>query len=107
MTKAKAITNEIRENTNTQRVLFRILISGSIILSISYIYLIGSITFNVVARKSLENTVSILDAKVNNLEISYLNEVNKADKSYAESQGFVDVSQDIFASRDVNHVAIR
>ena len=107
MTKAKAITNEIRENTNTQRVLFRILISGSIVLSISYIYLIGSITFNVVARKSLENTVSILDAKVNNLEISYLNEVNKADKSYAESQGFVDVSQDIFASRDVNHVAIR
>ena len=107
MTKAKAITNEIRENTNTQRVLFRILISGSIVLSISNIYLIGSITFNVVARKSLENTVSILDAKVNNLEISYLNEVNKADKSYAESQGFVDVSQDIFASRDVNHVAIR
>ena len=107
MTKAQAITNDIKENTNTQRVLFRILISGSIVLCFTYIYLIGSITFNIVARKSLENTVSVLDSKVNNLEITYLGEVNKADKSYAESQGFVDVSQDIFASRDVNHVAIR
>jgi hypothetical protein len=107
MTKAKEITNDIRDNMNTQKIIFRVLIISSALLCALYMYLIGSITFNIIARKSLENTVATLTAKVNLLEISYLDNVNKADKSYAESKGFIDVSQNIFASRDVNHVAIR
>jgi hypothetical protein len=107
MTKAKAITNDIRENIDTQRILFRVLIVGSVLLCAVYMYLIGSITFNIIARKSLESTYTTLTEKVNQLEITYLNGVNKTDKNYALSNGFVDVSQNIFASRDVNHVAIR
>ena len=107
MTKAKAITNDIAENINTQKVLFRFLIIGSIVLCAIYMYLIGSITFNVVARKSLEITVANLTEKVNQLEITYLDSVNKIDKNYAETNGFIDVSQNLFVSRDVNHVAIR
>jgi hypothetical protein len=107
MTKAIEITNDIRDNMNTQKIIFRVLIISSVILGAFYMYLIGSITFNIIARKSLETTVSILTSRVNQLEITYLNSINKADKSYAQSKGFVDVSQNIFASRDVNHVAIR
>jgi len=107
MTRAKAITNDIAQNINTQKALFRVLISGSIILFAVYIYLIGSITFNVIARKSLENTVANITGQVNQLELTYLNNVNKTDKNYALLNGFVDVSQNIFAARDVNHVAIR
>jgi len=107
MTKAKAITNDISHNINTQKTLFRVLITGSAILFAVYIYLIGSITFNVIARKSLENTYASLNGKVNQLELTYLSNVNSTDKNYALSNGFVDVSQNIFASRDVNHVAIR
>ena len=107
MTKAKAITNDISQNINTQKMLFRILITGTVLLFTVYIYLIGSITFNVIARKSLENTVASLSSKVNQLELSYLNSVNGINKEYALSNGFVDMHQNIFASRDINHVAIR
>ena len=107
MTKAKEITNDITQNINTQRILFRILVTGSIMLFAVYVYLIGSITFNVIARKSLENTVSSLTSQVNQLELTYLNNVNAINKDYAVSIGFVDVNQNIFASRDANRVAIR
>ena len=107
MTKAKAITYDIAQNINTQKILFRILLIGSIVLFAGYLYLIGSITFNVIARKSIENTVTSLTAHVNQLDLTYLNNVNKIDKEYALSAGFVDTHQNIFVSRDINHVAIR
>jgi hypothetical protein len=87
--------------------IFRILCTGSILLFAVYIYLVGSITFNVIARKSLENTVISLNSEVNNLELTYLNNINEINKEYAFSKGFVEVRQNIFASRDINHVAIR
>ena len=107
MTRAKAITNDIKENTNTQKTLFRVLITSSILLFAVYIYLIGSITFNVIARKSLENALATLSGEVDQLELTYLNSVNKTDKNYALENGFVEVTNNIFASREVNHVAIR
>ncbi|HLP86610.1 MAG TPA: hypothetical protein VK153_01915 [Candidatus Paceibacterota bacterium] len=107
MTKAKAITNDITQNINTQKTLLRILIIGSVMLFSVYIYLIGSITFNVIARKSLENTEVELKSRVNQLDLAYLSSINKMDKEYALSLGFVDANNNIFASRDINHVAIR
>lgn len=107
MTKAKAITNDIVENINTQKILFRILITSSILLFGVYIYLVGSITFNIIARKSLDKTIIVLKSEVNQLELSYLKSVSGIDKEYAKSQGFTDTHQNIFASRNINHVAIR
>jgi len=107
MTKAKIITNEIAENINTQKMLLRILLTSSIVLFTVYIYLIGSITFNVIARKTLENTVTTLNGQVNQLELTYLNNLNSIDKAYALSNGFVEVKQNVFASRSITHVAIR
>jgi len=107
MTRAKEITKDISQNINTQIMLFRVLVIGSAMLFIVYIYLVGSITFNVIARKSLENTVVTLTNQVNNLELTYLNNINKIDKEYALSNGFVEVHKNIFAARDINHVAIR
>jgi len=107
MTKAKAITNDIAQNINTQKILFRVLLLSLLVLFTGYLYLIGSITFNVIARKSLENTVISLTSKVNQLDLTYLSNINKIDKEYALSVGFVDLDQNIFASRNINHVAIR
>jgi hypothetical protein len=107
MTRAKAITNNIVQNINTQKILFRLLLTCLIILFTVYIYIIGSITFNVIARKSLESTVASLTSNVNQMDLSYLNSVNKINKEYALSLGFVDVHQNIFASRNINHVAMR
>lgn len=107
MTKAKAITNDIAQNINTQRVLFRVLIVSSIILFTAYMYLIGSITFNVIARKSLESNLIELSSNVNQLDLTYFNNVNKIDKEYALSLGFVDTHQNIFVARNINSVAVR
>lgn len=107
MTRAQAITKDISENINTQKVLFRVLLGTVIVLSVTYIYLIGSITFNIVARKSLENTIATMTSQVNKLDLTYLNKVNEIDKTYALANGFVEVRQNLFVSRDVNHVAIR
>lgn len=107
MTRAKEITQDIRENINTQKIIFKILISSSIVLFVGYVYLIGSITFNVIARKSLENSMANLTNDVNQLEITYLDNLNKIDKEYAFSRGFVETKPNIFVSRSINHVAIR
>lgn len=108
MSKAKAITTNIRQNTNTQRIIFRVLVSGLIVLSIVYVYLIGSITFNVLARKSLQSTMHNLSTEVSNLELSYLQKANTIDKNYALSLGFVEMHNTIFATRTAaTRVAIR
>lgn len=107
MSKAKAITNELSYNIGIQKTLFRIMIIAIVSLAVVYIYLIGSITFNVVARKTLEGTIVGLTSEVKELEIQYLSDINKIDKDYAMSKGFVDVHQNIFASRGDNQVAIR
>ncbi len=107
MTKVKVITNDITQNRNTQRIIFKVLLSCLITLSIVYVYLIGSITFNVLARKSLETTVRTLGSQVGELELTYLNMANKIDKNYATSIGFVDVHDNIFASRTNSRVAVR
>jgi hypothetical protein len=105
--KAKAITNNIVQNTSTQRVIFRVLIASLILLAVVYVYLIGSITFNVLARKSLETTVHKLGSNISNLELNYLASLSKIDKNYALSLGFIDVQGNIFAKRDSSSVAIR
>lgn len=107
MNKTKAIANNISSSSYTQKLIFRILISGIILISIVYIYFIGSITFNVLARKSLANTVKTLGNNVNQLELTYLDKVNEIDKNYALAHGFVDTKDNIFATRSITHVAIR
>ena len=107
MKKTKTTTIEIVQNTNTQRILFRVLVSSIIVLSVVYVYLIGSITFNVIARKSLENTARSLSSQISQLELNYLSDANKIDKNYATSLGYVDVNHNIFATRESNRVAIR
>ena len=107
MSKTKAITNNIVRNTNTQRIIFRILLGSIIALSIIYVYIIGSITFNVVARKSLENTARVLGSDISEKELTYLNNINQVNKEYAATLGFVDIKSNIFATRSITHVAMR
>ena len=108
MTTTKAIATTVIKNSATQRIIFRSLLLGIIMLSVVYVYLIGSITFNVLARKSLETSARALGSHVSELELAYLNATNKIDKSYALSLGFVDVHTSIFATRtNPARVAIR
>lgn len=107
MSTVKAITVDIIENNYTRRILFKVLIGALFTLFIVYMYFIGSITFNVLARKSFENKVQSLSSNISQLELIYLDNLSEVDKDYATSKGFVDVQNNIFAIRSINHVAIR
>lgn len=107
MSKTKAIANDIRVNTRTQRVLFNILLGSILSFFIIYVYIIGSITFNIVARKSLENTAKILGDNISQLELTYLSSMSGVNKTRAASLGFIDTKTSIFATRSITHVAIR
>ncbi|MCE9517638.1 hypothetical protein K8Q96_01390 [Candidatus Nomurabacteria bacterium] len=107
MSNAKIITKSIVENSQTQLTIFRALIASLVLLSIVYIYLIGSITFNVLARKSLNATVHVLGTHVSELELTYLNATSGINKDYAYSLGFVDIQKNIFATREAPRVAVR
>ena len=105
--RTKTITNEIAENGDTQRLIFRVLMGSILVFSIVYIYLVGSITFNVLARKTLETSARTLGSRVSQLELTYLDSTNKIDKNYALSLGFVETHQNLFATREFDRVAIR
>ena len=107
MSKTKAIANDIAKNINTQRIILKILLASLLSLSVVYIYIIGSITFNVIARKSLENTQRILGSNISNLELTYLSNMNEINKTRATTLGFIDSKSNIFATRSIIHVAIR
>lgn len=107
MTRTQVIKNEISYNSIIQRKIFLILAGSIFILFFTYIYMIGSITFNVIARKSLENNVYELSNKISQMEINYINKVNKIDKEYALSNGYVDTKENLFAIRNINFVAIK
>lgn len=107
MTKTKAVAQTITNDVYIQKLIFKSLIFSVVAMFVVYIYLVGSITFNVLARKSLENTVKILNNNISRLEIDYFNKSNKINKEFAASLGFVDVSNNIFASRNINQVAVR
>ena len=107
MSKTKAIANDIVGNTNTQRTILRFLVGSLLCLFVVYIYMIGSITFNVVARKSLETTARSLGSNISNLELTYLSDIGQINKTRATELGFVDTNSNIFATRTITHVAIR
>lgn len=108
MSKTKAIVNDISRNSYTQRIVLKFILGSFLALSIVYIYIIGSITFNVVARKSLENTARTIGTNISDLELNYLSKMNNINKAHATSLGFVDTNSNIFAVRSsINHVAIR
>ncbi|MFA7192329.1 MAG: hypothetical protein WC089_03470 [Candidatus Paceibacterota bacterium] len=108
MNKAKTITNTLSHDMNVQRTVFKTLVTSIVMLSICYIYFIGSITFNVLARKSLESNMREVGSRVSNLELSYLSISNSIDKNFASSLGFVDAASPIFATRIVaSRVAVR
>lgn len=100
-------TNNIIESHHLEKTLFKSLLVVFVLLSVTYIYFISSITFNVLARKSLDNSVRSLENDISEKELTYMNSLNKIDKSFALSKGFVEVNNSIFAERVTTRVAIR
>lgn len=71
------------------------------ILALSYVYIIGSMVFDIVERKTLEAEARNLSNEVRELEIVYLNESNKIDITFAEAKGFREVSTNFVTRKPI------
>ena len=100
MSKAKAITNQITNDDYLRRQIFRVLLGSLIALSLGYMYIIGSITFNTLARKSLEKNSQTVGSQVGQLELKYMALSSSIDTTYAMNHGFVNAPNSLFANRD-------
>ncbi|MDQ5971071.1 MAG: hypothetical protein QG566_17 [Patescibacteria group bacterium] len=103
----KEFTQNIANDGALRRRIFRILIGSILTLSLCYIYLIGTITFNVLARKSLENNVNEINSRVGQLELESIALANSIDITYGKEMGYVEAKGTLFANKDSNTVALR
>jgi hypothetical protein len=103
----KEFTKNIANNGALRRRIFRVLLGSIVCLSLCYVYLIGSITFNVLARKSLEANVNEINSRVGQLELQSIALANNIDISFGKERGFTEAQGTIFANKDTTTVALR
>ena len=96
--KSYADSVEIVDNSNLQRRILHILLGSLGGLALVYVFLLGSMVFNIVERRSLEREMRVLGNEVGSLELSYLSMSNKVDLNLSASLGFKE-TKIIFATR--------
>lgn len=94
----KPKTNIINNNDIEKRI-FKNMLCFAGFLSICYLFLLGDMVWNIVARKNLESHVVALNTEVGSLELEYLALSSKVDLNLAHSLGFNEASVKKFATR--------
>ena len=89
----------IINNDNLERRAFYVLTGILGFLFIAYIFFLGSVTFNVVARKSLDSEVRETISAISTLELRYLALSNNINLAYANELGFSETKSAQFISR--------
>lgn len=100
MNKTKKIAQNLIADYEARKRIFKGLVGGLVLLSVCYVYLIGSITFDVLARKTLEAQAHELNSKVGQLELTSLALSNEIKIEKGLSMGFVNNSGVLFVSAD-------
>ncbi len=104
---ARQFTQNIATDGSLRKRIFRMLAGSLVVLSICYVYLIGSITFNVLARRSLEANATDIKSRVGQLELQSITLGNSIDQSFAAAHGYVEARGTIFANKNTTAVAVR
>jgi len=78
----------VTNNGNVKRHILNIMLLSLGMLAFCYIFLLGSIVFNIIERRTFEVDARALSNEVMNLELQYLSMSNKIDLTLAKSMGF-------------------
>ncbi len=97
---AEIIKNQIERIEYREKKFFWILFSVFALFIISYGFLVNSMVMNGVSTQNMEKEMISLNSEVNSLEFQYLSLKNSVTLDFAESKGFVSVSEDKFAVID-------
>ena len=62
----------VLNNIDAQKIIFNLIISVFVALSIFYVVILGNMVANIVQRRTLQKEATALSDQVNSLELSYL-----------------------------------
>lgn len=91
----------IINNSNLESKLFKLMLGILGILAISYIFIIGNITLNIIERTALLESEHSMANELGDLELQYLALSSKVDLNLAYSLGFKEAKAS-FATRNVD-----
>ncbi|MFZ1020017.1 MAG: hypothetical protein WAN61_03455 [Minisyncoccia bacterium] len=88
----------VLNNIDAQKIIFNLIISVFVALSIFYVVILGNMVANIVQRRTLQKEATALSDQVNSLELSYLSISGGVNLSSALSLGFAQTTAS-FATR--------
>ena len=97
--KSYAPNINIVNNNDINRQILRTMLYTLGGLAMCYVFLLGSMIFNIIERKSVETEARALSNEVGSLELQYLSLSSKVDLDFAKSLGFKETSNKTFATR--------
>ena len=86
----------IVNNNDLQQRMFRALVYSVGFLMLCYVFLLGHMVYNIVARKNLETHARTLTTEVSTLELRYLALSSNVNLTLAHSLGFNESTQKAF-----------
>ena len=78
-------------NNGIEKFLLRLMLWSFAVLAFWYVFLLGSMVFNIVERRALEKDILVLSNEVRDLELTYLSMSNDIDLALAHSLGFREI----------------
>jgi hypothetical protein len=95
--------NKKINNREPLKIWFWSLIGIFIFCIFSYGYCVRGTIVNIVERQNIENEISVLNSKINDLESEYIKAKNNITPELATSLGFVSVSTHKFVTKSVKN----
>ncbi len=92
-------------NNNIEHIFLKFLIYAFVFFSIIYLFVLGSMVSNILARKNIESQIRVLSNQVSTLELDYLNASNQIDLTYAYAKGFKETKANFATRRDLGFVS--
>ena len=79
-----------------------VVVAGILILSVlvsMYVYFVGKIVFDVVARRQAESQIKLAQSEVGKLQVAYLSGLSTVDIASASASGLLESKDTLYASR--------
>lgn len=93
--------NTMQDSTLNKKV-FKVVVIAFVMLCALYVYIIGNITFNVVARKTYTQEKNHLLSRIGEIEVEYLALSGNVTMDVARASGFDNASQVFYVNKDAS-----
>lgn len=88
--------------TSLNQKIFRVVLVAFVLLCSLYAYIIGNITFNVVARNTFTQEKNTISSRIGELEVEYLTLSGNVTMDVARASGFSEASNVHYVKKDTS-----